>query len=274
VDTWTDEHARLLASAAPHFNEDVDLDRVWMRVTAEAAGEARPSTSRRSLRVAVAGVAVVAVGVSGIAAAEFISARTGHGPTDAEDLRLGGPGEKLDPSGADFRDVLLEETADIPFPSAAARQVSIEEHVRDLQGNADPDEPTMVATGAVRAWTAVHAVCAWADEWVVTAGSDAVRHDEAALMLVEARGWPAITDVDPNQTTRRVEQQVLGRDGAVRTEVISDPTQFYYLRRVAAAVQDDDVAALGATLARNAYCVGPSLVPHFPQALPPGFVGR
>lgn len=275
MDTWTDDHARLVASTAPSGGE-ADLDRAWVRIAHVLEEEQRPARRRRPITVALGGgVAATVLGISGIAAAAFISARTGDGPSDAEDVRLGGPGERLDPSGADFRDVLTDETSGIPFPSDRARQASIDEHVRDLGGSADPGSSALVSTGALRGWTAVHAVCSWANEWVVTGrDGDSAAHDEAGRMLVEARNWSAITDLDPKQTTRMTEQQVLGRDGNVVTEVLPDPTQFYYLRLVADAVEADDVSFLGDTLAQNAYCIGPSLVPDFPQALPQGFVGR
>ena len=275
MDTWTDEHARLVAAAAPSV-DDPELDRVWARVAAEVGGLPAVARRRRPVRLVVgAGVAAIVLGASGVAAAGFISARTGHGPSDAESLRLGGPGEQLDPAGADFRDVLEEETTDIPFPDETARQVSIDEHVRDLHGRAGAPGTEGVSTGALRGWTAIHAVCSWANEWVVTGRhDDAARHDEAGRMLVEARTWPAITDLDPVQETRMVEQAVFERDGSTTVEIIPDPTQFYYLRLVAAAVEADDVAGLGTALAENAYCIGPALVPDFKRALPPGFGGR
>ena len=255
MDTWTDEHAALVSAAAP-TGPGVELDAVWARVARAVAEDPGPTRRpRRSLRAAVgAGVAATVLGLSGVAAADLLSARTGHGPVDAEDLRLGGPGEKLDPSVADFRQVLEEETADIPFPSATAWQVSIDEHVRDLQEGADPDYPTRVSTGALRAWTAVHAICSWSNEWVVTGRTgDAAAHEEAARMLVDARHWSAITDLDPVQRAS---------------------TQFAYLRLVARAVEGDDVAGLASVLADHAFCIGPSLVPDFRQALPDGFRGR
>jgi hypothetical protein len=62
--------------------------------------------------------------------------------------------------------------------------------------------------------------------------------------------------------------------GETKTHTFQDPTQFYYLQLVSEAVTEGDIRALAKALAEDAYCIGPSLVPEFPAALPPGFQGR
>jgi hypothetical protein len=75
-------------------------------------------------------------------------------------------GEHHDPAGADFRQAVEEAAKDIPFPSEAARQVSINDHVQDFRRDNPEPGTEAVTTGAIRGWTAVHAVCSWANEWV------------------------------------------------------------------------------------------------------------
>jgi hypothetical protein len=275
--SWTDDHSRLVANAAPVVSEvtDAELTRTWHVV--RAGMENPPRRKRRKRRLMAAGIVAAVLAVpGGLAAADIWSARTGEYPSDAEDLRLGGPGERLDPAGPDFRRVIEEETADIPFPNEAARQVSISEHVRDAKGN-DPIRGTeSVTTGAIRGWTAEHATCSWSNEWVraIRAGDEAARA-QAARMLREAHAWPSVTDLDPDQTTRTITQDVYDSEtGRTTTESIPDPTQFYYLRLVSQAVKAGDIDALAAALAKNAFCIGPSLMPDFAQALPESFRGR
>ncbi|MBA3783618.1 MAG: hypothetical protein H0X12_17430 [Nocardioides sp.] len=272
MDTWTNEHSRLVAQASPPVTE-IDLDRTWAAIQTGIDTTAPARRSRRARLMIGAGVAAAVVSVSGVAAAAILSARTGQYPSDAEDLRLGGPGEALDPAGGDFRQVIEEEIRDIPFPSMAARKISVDEHVGDLSRDNDP---ASVTTGAIRGWTAVHAVCSWSNEWV-RAGreGDTTAEAKAANMLVEARHWPAITALDSVQRNGTLTMDVIDREtGQTTTETIPDPTQYYFLRLVSRAVKAGDVDALGDTLADNAYCIGTSLVPDFQQALPAGFQGR
>lgn len=276
MEIWTEEHARVVAQAAPPV-EEADLDRTWDMIRSRMDGPTPDRRRRKRARMALgAGVVVAAVGLSGVAAADILTARTGNYPVDAEDLRLGGPGEELDPAASDFGDVIAEETRDIPFPTEAARRISLASHVQDAERSAPAPRTESVTTGALRAWTAVHAVCAWANEWVRAgrAGDDLSR-SRAARMLIGARHWSAITDIDPVQHYDTLTQDVLDpATGLTTTETIPDPTQFYYLKLVSAAVAADDVDTVAALLADNAYCIGRSLLPDFPRALPPGFRGR
>lgn len=271
MDTWTVEHSRLVAQVSPPEPE-IDLDATWARLRPVINDTTPARRSRRARLMVGAGVTAAVVGLSGVAAAGMLGARTGEFPSDAEDLRLGGPGEALDPSGDDFRQVVEEEIRDIPFPSTAAWKISVDEHVSDLSGDTDP---ASVTTGAIRGWTAVHAVCSWSNEWVrARRAGDATAEAEAARTLVGARHWPAITALDPEQTNGTQTMEVLDRTGQTTTETIPDPTQYYFLRLVSKAVKAGDVGALGDALADNAYCIGVSLVPDFRQALPAGFRGR
>ncbi|WP_248579818.1 hypothetical protein [Nocardioides sp. InS609-2] len=276
MDTWTDEHSRLVAQASPPAT-DIDLDRTWEAIQTGIETTAPARRSRKGRLMIGAGVAAAVVSVSGVAAAGILSARTGEYPSDAEDLRLGGPGEALDPAGGDFRRVIEEEIRDIPFPSLAARKVSVDEHVRDLKRDNDPEPRTQsVTSGAIRGWTAVHAVCSWSNEWVRAGrAGDTTAEAEAARMLVGSRHWPAITALDSVQRNGTLRTDVRDPEtGQTTTGTIPDPTQYYFLRLVSKAVKAGDVDALGDTLADNAYCIGTSLVPDFQQALPAGFQGR
>lgn len=269
---WTDEHTRLVTDTAPEV-ADADpaaLARTWNVVRARM--DDAPPPRRRRRRVIAAGVAAAVLAVpAGLAAADGWGARTGRSAADAEDLRLGGPGEHLDPAGADYAEVIEEETRDIRFPTAAARRIALDSHVEDARrgGGTEPGT-TSVSTGAIRGWTAIFAVCAWSNTWkrAIDAGDTALR-DEAAAVLVTARTWPAITDLDPRQTTSMATMDVYDADtGVTTTEVHADPTQYYYLREVTRAVAAGDVDALAASLAAHANCLGPALMPDFPQALP------
>lgn len=272
MDTWTNEHSRLVAQASPPVTE-IDLDRTWAALQPGINTTAPARRSRKARLMIGAGVAAAVVSVSGVAAAGILGARTGEYPRDAEDLRLGGPGERLDPAGGDFRQVVEEEIRDIPFPSLAARKISVDDHVRGLTA---AKKPALVTTGAIRGWTAVHAVCSWANEWVRAGDAgDATAEAEAANMLVEARHWPAITALDSVQRNGTLTMDEYDPEtGQTTTETYPDPTQYYFLRLVSKAVKAGDVDALGNTLADNAYCIGTSLVPDFQQALPAGFQGR
>ena len=118
---WTDEHSRLISRSAPTVEAptDAEVDRVWTSVSALIAVSGTVRRSRSRWRTGVgAGVAALVLGTSGIAAAGVWKARTGEFNTDPESIRLGGPGELIDPRGNDYEEVLREEISDIPFPSS------------------------------------------------------------------------------------------------------------------------------------------------------------
>lgn len=267
---WTEEHARLVGAAAPVVEPagDADIDRVWNRI-ADDIGDARPRRRRR-LRMAVgAGVVAAVVGASGFAAADIFSAHTGRGPSDAEDLLLGGPGEKLDPAGADFAAAVSEETEGIPFPSEAARQRTVDFWTADLTRDHPAPRTSAVSTGALRAWMASDAVCFWANEWAA-----ATRHDddsarsEAVGMIDAADTWPAVTDIDPHPYSRPQTQQVRGADGSVHTEHYEDVSQFFYLARVERAAAGADPDEMARALLASGHGCWAHQVPDLPMADP------
>lgn len=265
--TWTDQHSRAIADAAPAVppTDADELDRVWARVL---SGMDTPATRRRRpTRVAlVAGLTAAALTVGGVAAAEVYSAHTGRYPSDAEDVRLGGPGEKLDPAASDYGDVITALTGDVPFPSERSREIAKQELVAD--GKREPIGTGSVSTGAMRGWTAQYAVCSWANQWAAaTSGGDETSRAEAVRMLDEAPGWPAVTELDPEQQIRYRQVTATDESGKKHTSRLADNTVFGYLPLVKKAAHGHDVDAMGRLLVRWVYCPA-GLMTDFPQALP------
>jgi hypothetical protein len=245
VSEWTDRHETLVAEADPaRESEPADYDRVWARVSAAMAVSGPP---RRRRRTVFAGVVIAAlVGVGGAAAAGVLSSRTGEYDHDQEDRVLGGPGERLNPQGDDFRAVVAEETADIPFPSAAARRISLDFQVADL-GRDSGDEKVLTSTSAVAGFVANDAICSWANEWArATDAGDSGAVSEATGVLDTASTWPAVTTLQD-----------------------LDSDRFGWLAGVERAAHGASVSALGAGLAGNVMCLR-ELVPDLPEALPVG----
>ena len=266
--TWTDEHSRLVTISAPEVPPATSqqLDRAWARVQADLAVSELPRR-RRTRAVVSAGIAAATLTIGGVAMASVFSAHTGRYPVDAEDLRLGGPGEKLDPAAPDYGTVIDEVTGDIPFPSEGARGISRQNEVKD--GRREVPGASSVSIGALRFWTARAAVCAWANEWAAaTAERDPSAKALAARRLEAAPSWPAVTDVDPKQTIRYrwIESTDLetGQDTSSR---VADNTEAGYFPLVRRAALADDRAAMGSVLAHWGACA-PALMPDFPQALP------
>lgn len=260
-----EEIGRLVATVSPSVDvpTPAEVDRVWNRVAGDL--DAIPAR-RRPVRLGIgAGVVVVLLASGGVAAASFYSARTGHGPVDAEDLLLGGPGERLDPAGTDIYEIYLEETADIPFPTpdADARRASFEFQLPP----ADRQQPGVgaVSTGALRSWVAADAVCAWANHWAkATAAGDPAARVQAITQIRRAPAWPAVVDADPHPHG----PIDLSVDDGKTTRAVDDMTPFYYLAALGEAVGGRDSGAVASALQRNGRgCVG-TLVPDFPQADP------
>ena len=258
--SWTDEHSRAIAAVAPSVPEAApdELDRTWAKVRKEMAD----TPSRRRARIVVgAAIAAAALGVGGVAAADIYSAhtaRTGEGPVDAEDERLGGPGEKLDLTAPDYGTVILEETTDIPFPNEEARMLARDFEVGTASRDRNQPYKASTSTGAVRYFTAKQAVCAWANEWAAatTAGDEAARAT-AIGMIDESSTWPAVTDVDPAQKyfykKRRVTDPETGRK--VTKKVVVDETPAAALPPVQEAAHGDDIDAMSTALLDFAPCV-------------------
>lgn len=265
--TWTEEHSAAIGHAAPAIPAaDVDeLDRVWARVSAGISGSAAPR--RRPARVVLAaGLTAAALTVGGVAAAEVFSAHTGRYATDAEDIRLGGPGERLDPAAPDYENVIAQLTSEIPFPSQRAREISRQELVADGEG--DTPRTSAVSTAAMRGWTAQYAVCAWANQWAAATNSgDEASRATAVRMLEEAPGWPAVTDLDSEQQIRYKRIAVTDGSGRTTTRRVVDNTVFGYLPLVRQAAPGRDVEAMGRLLIRWTYCPT-ALMADFPQAMP------
>jgi len=213
-------------------------------------------------------VAMTVTGVAGAAAADLFTARTGQGPSDAEDLRLGGPGEKLDLSGPDLGDVLAEESADIPFPSEEARRQSLQIQVQ--QNAVEPgSEPMRASTGAFRGWIADDAVCSWANDWArATRTGDADARAEAISMIQGAPRWSAVVQLDPEPFSHWKTHKVT--DGKrTWTERYRDISRFYYLEELGEAVEGTDPAAVAAVFVGNGSGCNEPLVPDLPDAYPP-----
>lgn len=247
---WTDQHSGAIADAAPAVppTDADELDRVWARV--RSAMDAPATRRRRPARVALlAGLTAAALTAGGVAAAEVYSAHTGRYSTDAEDIRLGGPGEWLDPAASDYGDVVTSLTGDIPFPSERARGIAKQTLVDD--GKREAPGTGVESTGAIRGWTAQYAVCSWASQWAVaTRTGDEASRAEAVRMLDEAPGWPAVTDLDPEQQIRYQTSTVTDRSGKKRTVRFDNNTQFGYLPLIKKAVHGRDVDAMGRLLVR------------------------
>lgn len=265
--TWTDEHSRLVAEAMPDVPAATrqEVDRTWSRV-AGATVVAAP-LRRRPVRLLVGvGIAAAVLSTGGVAVAGIISAHTGRYAVDAEDLRLGGPGERLDPAAPDYGAVVAEVTADVPFPSEKTRQISRQNEVRD--GQREDHGRASVSTGALRFWTARAAVCAWANEWAAaTAAGDASSAARAAQMLEKAPTWPAVTGVDRKQTVERVWIESVDPDtGEDTSSWVWDNTPAGYFPLVRQAVVDDDLEAMGSVLAQWGHC-DPDLMPALARAV-------
>lgn len=239
---WTDKHDMLIRDADPADpalgQQSAAREHAWMRVEAAIASSPPPSRPRRAV-LTVAAVAVLVV-VSGAATAGVISSRTGNFDTDQEDRVLGGPGERLDPSAGDFPAVVSEETADIPFPSAEARAVSLDFQVSDLRRSG-----ALVSTSALAGFVANDAICSWANEWArATQVGDATAVVHATASLDAASSWDAVVTLQNLESDR-----------------------FAWLDGVQDAARGSAIPALGTALRKKVYC-NPDLMPDLPEAIP------
>jgi hypothetical protein len=215
---WSERHAGLVrevASEVPAFSTDEQVA-LWEQIEITATA---PRARRPRWRGVVAGVvAVVAVGFGGAAAAGVFTAHTGKGPVDAEDVELGGPGERLNPQAPDFAVVLEEATRDIRFPSVQARDSALSWEVED-QVEPSSDELTLVSTGALRLWMAGHALCSWSNTWAVALRTgDTATERRAADLILGARHWPSIVDTDPDLANESEFAWLPDLEQAIRSE--------------------------------------------------------
>jgi hypothetical protein len=232
---WSERHAAVVREAAPEVpafsaGEQVEF---WQQIEATAATP--PARRSRWKRVVAGIVAVAVVGVGGAATAAVFSAHTGKGPVDAEDVELGGPGERLNPQAPDFAVVLEEATRDIRFPSVQARDSALS---WEVGANA---EPVLVSTGALRLWMAGHALCSWSNTWAVALrAGDTTTEKQAADVILGARRWPAITDTDPE---------------------MANESEFAWLPELEQAIRSEDPLGAKDALASNGACM-PGLAPE------------
>lgn len=191
---WSERHSSAVRETAPEVPAFTASEQfaLWQRVE-DAATPLGARRARRWKAVVAGVVAVGALGFAGAAYANVLSAHTGRGPVDAEDLELGGPGERLNPGAPDFAAVLDKMTADIRFPSTQSRDSALSWEVEDLYD----EGPGSVSTGALRLWVAGHALCSWSDTWAVAVRTgDAAMQERVAEVILGARSWPAIADID------------------------------------------------------------------------------
>ena len=173
-----------------------------------ASTSASRRRSRRRGRV-VALTAAVLVTTGTVAAAVGMGAHTGRfqptrqeianaDPQDAarmqSELDMGGPGEFLDPSAPDYRDVALQLASDIPYPDGYGswRDFLISQEIRYADGGTE-------SSGALHGWFAGSAFCAWVLDWrAADISGDRGAAARAARVISEAPGWTAVTDEDPS----------------------------------------------------------------------------
>src|SRR5437879_2417238 len=139
----------------------------------------------------VIAAAMLAISAAVATGAVVLGARTGLLPTKAEQA-MGGPGEALNPSAADFRAVALQVASDIPYPHGYASWrewiVTMEVPTADAEpaaggtGSAFPEG--LVSTGALHGWFAASAFCAWVQSWrQAVIGGDANATAQAAQTI-------------------------------------------------------------------------------------------
>ncbi|GAA4744439.1 hypothetical protein GCM10023350_31430 [Nocardioides endophyticus] len=236
---WSERHGDAIREAAPAVPDLTEGEKIalWQRIEASDTHRARRRTHWKAV---VAGlVAVGLVGVAGAATGNVFSAHTGRGPVDAEDVELGGPGERLDPRAPDFAGVMDEMTTDIRFPSVAARDSALDWELDNA--TRDRSDITSLSSGALRLWTAGHALCSWSNVWAgALRTGDIATEQRAADVILGARTWPSITDTDPD---------------------MADESEFAWLPDLEQAIRTDDPAAARTALAGNQSCM-PGLAPE------------
>lgn len=248
-----DEVGRLVRVASPAVEEPTEpaVERVWERIAASM--QETPPRRRSPVRALLgAGVAVLALGAGGVAAADIWSAHTGRPVTDPEVKELSGPGEHIDPMAPDYDAVYDELTADIGFPDAESRSVSraieLEIHDRDVADARRSGAVIGEVSGGIRAQAARDAICSWGNTWAAatTSGDEAARA-AAISALQSARSWPAVTAIDPEQSYGRSEtwkDPATGHSGSYYPH----ETEFAYLPRVVAAASGRDLAVMDSLL--------------------------
>lgn len=191
-------------------------------IGAEIAGRSRSATSQRARRFSISrprtalliGFATIGIGAA-VAAGSQLSAHTGHFKPTAQEIAQvaktnpekakmmqaevggGGPGEDLNPAGADFGEVYRQLSSDIPFPKGyeSWRDSLIARDVKFMKKNDD----ALVTSGAIHGWFAMSAFCAWVLDWrhaEIVGDTQAATQD--ARVISEAPSWKAVIDQDPH----------------------------------------------------------------------------
>lgn len=226
------------ADPAPDSPDAAALDQVWARVSPSLdAGIVTPF--RRRGRLIRVGVGIAALAALTAAAAPFIATRTGEWNTP-EWVAVGGPGEDYRLNGTDFAQEIAALGTDIPYPDQASREEVLQNMDADL---GSLSEPAVASTGALRAYLARGAICAWARTWqsANTAG-DAQLRTTSTDALASALTWKAVTDIDPHPSI----------DGD-KTDTGYGPTPFGHLPGIIDAARHDNPTALAEGLEEGEY---------------------
>lgn len=222
---WSERHRRAVREAAPEVPVLTAEEQraLWHRI--EVSATTPPEVRRARWKPVVAGVvAVMAVGGVGAATASVLS--------------VGGPGERLDPGAPDFAAVVEDVTIDVRFPSTSSRERALSWQIESVSSD---QNPASVSTGALRLWTAGHALCSWSNTWAVALrNNDTATETQAAAVVLGARDWPSITDTDPN---------------------FANESEFDWLPDLEEAIRSQDPDAASAALDGHGACL-PGLAPE------------
>ncbi|MGD0166261.1 MAG: hypothetical protein ABSC51_03105 [Gaiellaceae bacterium] len=184
---------------APLRSEGIEtaLDEIGISITNRTRPTPRAAWRRvitRPRAALVIGFAVVGTGAA-VAASSQLSAHTGQYMPKRE-VPMGGPGEILNPSAPDFKDVALQISSDIPFPKAYERW---REAVIAANSFSETDVQVSVSSGALHGFFAMSAFCAWVLDWRhAEVAGDTAAAGRAAQVISEAPSWEAVTDEDPH----------------------------------------------------------------------------
>jgi hypothetical protein len=177
------------------------LDDIGATIVARSLAD-RPAPRKRSivrLRTALLIAVALLVTSAAVTASTLMTAHTGKYPTKAEE-QMGGPGEELNPAAPDFPDVAVQAAADIPYPAGyqSWRDFMLRTQAPSPQ-DLEAGEDVAISTGALRAWFAASAYCAWIQEWrQADVAGDAPAAQQAAQVIAHAPEWKAVAAVDPH----------------------------------------------------------------------------
>jgi hypothetical protein len=149
------------------------------------------------------GAALLVTGGAVAGARLFINAHTGIYPTQAWEIKAGGPGETLNLAGTNFSQVARRVASDIPYPAgdAAWRNwvITLAASYQACPKGSRHGCMMTVSTGALRGGFAQSAFCAWVYDWrQAKLNGDAQSAARAARVIDEARSWKAVVAEDPH----------------------------------------------------------------------------